>query len=77
MNENTTNEYTVAELTENTTVETAEETSYDLDSVASIGQAAGIMGKGMLGIFIVIGVIILCIYGLNKGGKKKKEKEDD
>lgn len=33
------------------------------------------MGIGMLGIFIVMGVIIASVYGLNKlfGGKKKKD----
>ena len=33
------------------------------------------MGIGMLGIFIVMGVIIASVYGLNKlfSGKKKKD----
>lgn len=31
---------------------------------------------GMIGIFIVIGVIILVTYGLNKAFSKKKEKDD-
>ena len=33
------------------------------------------MGAGMLGIFIVMGVIIASVYGLNKlfSGKKKKD----
>ncbi len=38
-----------------------------------------IMAIGMVGIFLVIGVIILITYGLNKlslPGKKKKEKKD-
>ena len=40
-----------------------------------------IMGKGMLGIFIVTGVIILCVYALNaifspKNKKSGKDGED-
>lgn len=31
---------------------------------------------GMIGIFIVIGVIILATYGLNKAFFKKKKKDD-
>ncbi|MBP8681881.1 MAG: oxaloacetate decarboxylase [Clostridia bacterium] len=31
---------------------------------------------GMIGIFIVIGVIILVTYGLNKAFSKKKKKDD-
>lgn len=37
-----------------------------------------IMAIGMVGIFLVIGVIILITYGLNKAsqaGKKKKKKD--
>ncbi|MBQ7837069.1 MAG: sodium pump decarboxylase gamma subunit [Clostridia bacterium] len=34
------------------------------------------MGKGMLGIFIVMGIIILCVSGLNRlGTKPKKDKK--
>lgn len=39
-----------------------------------------IMVIGMVGIFLVIGVIILITYGLNKlsnGSKKKNKKNDD
>lgn len=39
-----------------------------------------IMAIGMVGIFLVIGVIILITYGLNKlsqGGKKKKKKDEN
>ncbi len=39
-----------------------------------------IMAIGMVGIFLVIGVIILITYGLNKAsqaGKKKNKKKDD
>lgn len=35
-----------------------------------------IMLFGMIGIFIVIGVIILVTYGLNKAFSKKKKKDD-
>ena len=34
------------------------------------------MGLGMLGIFIVIGVIILAVVGLNKVTAPKTEKKD-
>ena len=40
-------------------------------------DALPIMGTGMLGIFVVMGVIILCVSGLNAlGNKPKKEKKD-
>ncbi len=40
-------------------------------------ETAPIMGKGMLGIFIVMGIIILCVSGLNAlGTRQKKEKKD-
>ena len=32
------------------------------------------MGTGMLGIFIVMGIIIACIYGLNRFSEKLEEK---
>lgn len=36
-----------------------------------------IMGTGMLGIFIVMGIIILCVSGLNYlGSRPKKEKKE-
>ncbi len=39
-------------------------------------ETAPIMGKGMLGIFIVMGIIIACVSGLNKfSNPKKKEKK--
>ena len=39
-------------------------------------DALPIMGKGMIGIFIVMGIIILCVSGLNHiGSKPKKEKK--
>ena len=40
-------------------------------------DALPIMGTGMLGIFIVMGIIILCVTGLNSlGSRPKKEKKD-
>ncbi|MBO5230352.1 MAG: hypothetical protein J6B52_02905 [Clostridia bacterium] len=40
-------------------------------------ESAPIMGKGMLGIFIVMGIVIGCVSLLNNvsGPKKKKEKK--
>ena len=38
-------------------------------------EALNIMGQGMLGIFIVTAIIILCIYLLNKWPERKR-KED-
>lgn len=38
-------------------------------------ESLPIMGKGMLGIFLVMGIIILCITLLNKfSNKEKKDK---
>lgn len=34
-------------------------------------EALGIMGKGMLGIFVVIGVIALIVYALTKLSSSK------
>ena len=40
-------------------------------------ESLPIMGTGMLGIFVVMGVIILCVSGLNAlGNKPKKEKKN-
>ncbi len=42
----------------------------------NLAETAPIMGKGMLGIFIVMGIIILCVSGLNHlGTKPKKDKK--
>ena len=42
----------------------------------NLAETAPIMGKGMLGIFIVMGIIILCVSGLNRlGTKPKKDKK--
>lgn len=40
-------------------------------------ETAPIMGKGMLGIFIVMGIVIACVSALNNfsGPKKNKEKK--
>ncbi len=46
-------------------------------STENFSQALGIMGKGMLGIFIVIGVIILGITLLNKATSPKKKGDED
>ena len=40
--------------------------------MANFMEALGIMGKGMLGIFVVISVIALLVYGLTKVTSKKK-----
>ena len=37
----------------------------------NIMEALGIMGKGMLGIFVVIGVIALIVYALTKLSSSK------
>ncbi len=39
----------------------------------NIMETAPIMGKGMLGIFVVMGIIILCVSGLNKISDPKKK----
>lgn len=36
----------------------------------NITEALGIMGKGMLGIFVVIGIIALIVAALTKAGNK-------
>lgn len=83
MQDNFTNEYTMEQLAASTDSAAVAETlqsadsGYNLDEPASLGEAAGIMGKGMLGVFVVIGVLILCIYALNSAGKKKKKKDED
>ena len=35
-----------------------------------------IMGTGMLGIFVVMGIIIFCVSALNRLGAPKKKKEN-
>ena len=41
-------------------------------NMETVMEALGIMGKGMLGIFVVIVVIALLVYGLTKITSKKK-----
>ncbi len=40
-------------------------------------ETAPIMGKGMLGIFIVMGIIILCVSALNSLGSPDRQKKRD
>lgn len=40
-------------------------------------DALPIMGTGMLGIFIVMGIIILCVSALNRFTAPKKPKDTD
>lgn len=81
MEENFTTEYSAeALMSESVASETeafASSGEYNLDEPASLREAAGIMGKGMLGVFVVIGVIILCVFALNRAGKKDKKKEKE
>ncbi len=42
---------------------------------ASWKQTLPVMAIGMVGIFLVIGVIILCTYGLNKIFSSKNNKD--
>ena len=41
-------------------------------NMETVMEALGIMGKGMLGIFVVIIIIALLVYGLTKITSKKK-----
>ena len=41
------------------------------ETVQNIMEALGIMGKGMMGIFVVIGVIALIVYALTKLSSSK------
>lgn len=43
----------------------------------NLAQTAPIMGKGMVGIFIVMGIIILCVTLLNHfGSPERKQKKE-
>ena len=43
----------------------------------NLAQTAPIMGKGMIGIFIVMGIIILCVNLLNNlGSPERKQKRE-
>jgi len=44
---------------------------------ANVTASLGIAWKGMLGIFIVVTIIYLCILGLNLATKKRKKKNGD
>ena len=46
------------------------------ETVQNIMEALGIMGKGMLGIFVVIGVIALIVYALTKLSSSKNRRRD-
>lgn len=50
------------------------ETTRDYWTPENLAKTAPIMGKGMLGIFIVMGIIILCVGGLNNVSSSKKNK---
>ena len=52
-------------------------TTRDYWTPEGLKESAPIMGKGMLGIFIVMGIVIACVSILNNasGPKKKKEKK--
>lgn len=45
-------------------------------NTGSYKETLPIMAIGMVGIFLVIGVIVLCTYGLNKVISKNKENDD-
>lgn len=45
--------------------------------VANFIESLGIMGKGMLGIFIVTAILIISIYVLNFIGRSIQRKKDD
>lgn len=53
------------------------EVTRDYWTPEGLKESAPIMGKGMLGIFIVMGIVIACVSVLNNasGSKKKKEKK--
>ena len=53
------------------------ETTRDYWTPEGLLESAPIMGKGMLGIFIVMGIVIGCVSILNNasGPRKKKEKK--
>lgn len=41
----------------------------------NLAETAPIMGKGMLGIFIVMGIIIICVAFLNYVGSPERKRE--
>lgn len=60
-----------------TTVPNSMEYRFDI-TPEQLGTTAPIMGKGMLGIFLVMGIIILCVTALNHFGSpdRKKKREE-
>ena len=60
-----------------TTVPNSMQYQFDL-TPEELGVTAPIMGKGMLGIFLVMGLIILCVSLLNNFGSpdRKKKREE-
>ena len=43
----------------------------------NLAQTAPIMGKGMLGIFVVMGIIILCVTLLNNLGSPERQQKKE
>ena len=64
-----------AAATEITEEEAAEPAPAEEDPL-SIGEAALYMLKGMVGIFLVTGLIILVLVIMDKAGNRKKETEE-
>lgn len=52
------------------------ETTRDYWTPEGLMESAPIMGKGMLGIFIVMGIVIGCVSILNNASGPKKKKEN-
>ncbi len=50
-------------------------TTRDYWTPEGLKESAPIMGKGMLGIFIVMGIVIGCVSILNNASAPKKSKE--
>ena len=61
----------VAEVEATETVEATR----DYWTPEGLKESAPIMGKGMLGIFIVMGIVIACVSILNNASGPKKNKE--
>ncbi len=51
------------------------ETTRDYWTPEGLKESAPIMGKGMLGIFIVMGIVIGCVSILNNASGPKKKKQ--
>lgn len=69
-------------MMEEETVATIEEATTEMEyqfavTPENLAQTAPIMGKGMIGIFIVMGIIILCVSLLNNlGSPERKQKKE-